>query len=505
MVPKINRSGKSFQGLCQYLNHDPKADTDKRVAWTHTLNCAHDHVPSAIHEMYTTALDAELLKEEAGVRAGGRPLEKPVKHISLNWAPADEVSRDHMIATAESFLNHMGWGDHQAILFAHNDKEYQHLHIVLNAIHPETGLKLDDSLEKVRAQDWALAYERENDRIHCAQRLVAPEEREPSPSRSQWQVLKDLERAYEQDEQYRRFVPTPENEPEPDRPLTSSEEWTLLKAHQRSQREAFYAEGKTAYGDARKQAYFEVREEFRNEWADYYEAKRDGEDRDYLAAIREDILDRQGAALTERGQEACDALRAQRDAWYAELLESQKADRAELRARQHECLESPELRELDNQNPQIPGKGGAAPEPDVAVGIDVAFRSAADEVCEPGLGLFRADHEARADGDESAGDTSAADARVRGAEEVASSIGEGLLGGLAAIAERLFDGFFGGSTPKADPNEPQQSRPPPEPVPEFPPENPFQRVAEAARLMAEQEEQEMREREWWDERERVRD
>ena len=89
MIVRIGGSGKSFSGLTAYLTHDPEADTQKRVAWTHTLNLANDHVPCAVNEMVWTARDAELLKQEAGFRGGGRATENPVKHLSLNWSPED--------------------------------------------------------------------------------------------------------------------------------------------------------------------------------------------------------------------------------------------------------------------------------------------------------------------------------------------------------------------------------------------------------------------------------
>src|SRR6266571_137657 len=120
MIIKISGSGKSFSGLTQYLMHDPeKAQTADRVAWTHTHNLANDFVPSAVDEMFWTSRDAEILKQEAGVRAGGRSAEHPAKHISLNWAIKDNPSERHMIATSEQFLRSMGWNEHQAIFVAH--------------------------------------------------------------------------------------------------------------------------------------------------------------------------------------------------------------------------------------------------------------------------------------------------------------------------------------------------------------------------------------------------
>lgn len=133
MIVRILSQGKSFSGLAMYLAHDPEAKTKDRVNWTHTLNLANDDVPCAVNEMYLTAENAELLKQEAGIRGGGRATEKSVKHLSLNWAPDQQPSREHMIETAEGFLKHMGWDEHQAILFSHNDKKHLHVHIMLRA------------------------------------------------------------------------------------------------------------------------------------------------------------------------------------------------------------------------------------------------------------------------------------------------------------------------------------------------------------------------------------
>lgn len=96
MIVKIGSGGKSFKGLAEYLTHDPKARTEERVDWTHTCNLANDDVKSAVNEILWTARNAELLKQEAGIRAGGRATENPVKEVSLNWSPEDQPTREHI-------------------------------------------------------------------------------------------------------------------------------------------------------------------------------------------------------------------------------------------------------------------------------------------------------------------------------------------------------------------------------------------------------------------------
>src|SRR6185369_7448957 len=110
-----------------------KAKTSERVDWTHTLNLAYDHVPSAVDEMLWTYRAADLLKQQAGLGAGGRRLNHAAKHFSLNWHPSEQPDRQHMIETVKDFLRHMGWYEHQAILVGHNDR-HPHVHVLVNAV-----------------------------------------------------------------------------------------------------------------------------------------------------------------------------------------------------------------------------------------------------------------------------------------------------------------------------------------------------------------------------------
>ncbi len=158
MIVKILSNGKSFSGLATYLSHDAEqAKSAERVDWTRTLNCANDDVSCAVNEMVWTARDAELLKQEAGIRAGGRATENTVKHFSLSWSPEEKPTAEHMMETTQDFLRHMKWEEHQAILFSHTDKPHAHVHCMLNTVHPETGLRLNDSYEQVRASGMGIA------------------------------------------------------------------------------------------------------------------------------------------------------------------------------------------------------------------------------------------------------------------------------------------------------------------------------------------------------------
>lgn len=352
MIVRILSRGSSFQGLSTYLTQDPEAETNNRVGWTHTLNCANDHVPAAVNEMFWTARDAELLKQEAGVRAGGRPTEKTVKHLSLNWAPDERPTEAHMIATTEDFLRHMQWEEHQALLVAHTDKAYAHVHVMLNVVHPETGLRLNDDFERRRAQAWAENYEREHGGIRCENRLENIGEREPAPTRPTWQAFQGVHHDFEGQEQRRAAAAERDNgEPRPE-VRGPAQEWEVLKNMQRAERLDFFADGKQAFAEMRGAVFREVREEFRPRWADYYAAKKDGADIETLKELKATLIDEQKAMLEQRRDQAYAGLRESREALYQDLLAGQRDQRQLLTDRQALQLDSLDL--MDRFSTEIP-------------------------------------------------------------------------------------------------------------------------------------------------------
>jgi hypothetical protein len=367
MIPKIGKSGTSFSGLAAYLTHDPEAETEERVAWTHTENLANDHIPSAVDEMLWTYRDAELLKQEAGIRAGGRASEHPVKHISLNWAPSDNPSDQHMKDTARHFLNYMGWGEHQAIMVAHNDKEHKHLHIMINEVHPETGLRLNDGFEQRRAQKWAAAYEQAQGQIHCEQRFLDPADRTQSMPRNMWIAFKKNEQEFQKSEhQLREKAEIPQIKPH----TPKKSEWEIFKQYQSEERDQFFAQYRDRFSDMRNSIYREVREEFREKWANYFEARKNSPDeqRDNLAAMRTQLVADQKAVFEPRKDAAYAKLKEERTQDYRELLDEQKLTRSEFRWRINAGLDTTDF---------LQGMDKKAQERDA---FQNSFREAANEV-----------------------------------------------------------------------------------------------------------------------------
>ncbi len=495
MIIRIEPLGKSFKGVGAYLTHDlNKANTSERVDWTHTLNLASDNVGAAINEMYWTYRAANQLKREAGLKAGGRSVEKPVKHVSLNWHPSDRPSRDEMVAAVEEYMAHMGWSDRQAVLVAHNDRSHSHVHVILNTVSPIDGRTLDPGYEHLRASAWALAYEQERFQVHCAQRLKPYEEREPAPTREAWQKLKDAEKEFDKAEA-ERAVRAPDYFSRHEPAQWKAKEWKALHGHQKEQRTAFFAGGKKAYREVRNQIFREVRTEFRDEWNRWFRLRKEGFDLNLLGEIKKGILERQNAELEKRRDAACTTLREQRDTQYAGILKEQREDRALLRQRQSEGLRSYDLLDQadEHMRPTTAETRRTREEQDKTKD---AFGAASDETTNA---REKEEHPQRQQEAEPVHEFGHANEnhKVRNPLDTAL-VGLGALAAIASVAEKLFDGFFGG-TPAREPPKPQPRHTP------RPEKNAQPRATERHQRAAEaQAEEAARLHAYWEERRRSR-
>jgi len=196
MVPKLMR-GISFKGAAAYLLHDVHADSAERVGWTEVRNLASSNPHTAWRVMAATAMDADRLKAQAGVKATGRKSAESVLHLVLSWHPeeAPNLDRQQMLAAAESALQAIGAADRQALIIAHTDSAHPHVHVLINRISPIDGRMLSSSKEKLKLSKWAQKYEEERGKIYCEERVLNNEARERgdyirAAKGIPWQVIK---------------------------------------------------------------------------------------------------------------------------------------------------------------------------------------------------------------------------------------------------------------------------------------------------------------------------
>lgn len=125
MIGKTSR-GANFFALASYLRAGLNGDRPERVEWIQARNLATDDLTVAPHVMKATA--------DLSSR-----VQKPCYHLSVSWAHEDRVDSSGMADVADRLLADIGLAEHQAIMVAHNDTDHQHLHIMVNRVHPDTG------------------------------------------------------------------------------------------------------------------------------------------------------------------------------------------------------------------------------------------------------------------------------------------------------------------------------------------------------------------------------
>ncbi|MDJ0597201.1 MAG: relaxase/mobilization nuclease domain-containing protein [Pleurocapsa sp. MO_226.B13] len=105
--------------------------------------------------------DARELANQFNWIASTRPTtKKPVKHISIGFAPTDgEVDNSIKVAISEAVVNGLGYTNNQWIAIAHGKNDpghdwqhhHDHIHIVINAID-FNGERVSDSFDKTRLE-----------------------------------------------------------------------------------------------------------------------------------------------------------------------------------------------------------------------------------------------------------------------------------------------------------------------------------------------------------------
>jgi len=496
MIPNIE-TGKSFRGAQLYYMHDKRQRgellrlSEERVAWTETRNTAHDAADDAFAEMTATARDQDHLKIMSGVRLSGRPCEQPVMTISLSWHPSEKPGKDGMIRAADTYLEHMGWEEHQAVYIAHNDTPHPHVHIILNRVHPDTGKVLDDAFSKNRTQEWARDYEKEHGRIWCEERVGKDYSRadgkEPNSLPHDFALdAREAQRGYAELEEAARTLDRRERE--------------QLAQHHQDEREAFFETRHQQFREVRQAAYREVRDEYKPRWREHFreaEQRRDRAERDAavlaihvldcarrgdFAAAWQAVADRdairqqleqqiagerralraeQRAETRERQDEACPALYEERALAFTRIKQRQKEERAELKELQAarseaQPYDSERLVELVTE-PAADRLTEPSREPDPGRGAD------ADDLKAPEAAQDAPQPEAAPDrepvpelGEQRLAEPEAGIPHDPAATEVVPDRGKSLAGGIGKLAEILADAIAGILAPETEKERAQQ-------------------------------------------------
>jgi hypothetical protein len=195
MIPRVARSGQSFDGAGQYYLHDKdqqrlstdaerlgdyalhdkdNRQTSFRVGFTAILNMEAETPEQAISQM---GASYERYKEREKNKRG-RKLTKPVYAYSLAWAPDQTPTREEMMSAAHSSLKALKLEGLQTLIVQHTDEPQPHVHVIVNRIEPHGRSARNIYRDHLTLSRWAEQYERDHGGIRCEQRVANNERRD---------------------------------------------------------------------------------------------------------------------------------------------------------------------------------------------------------------------------------------------------------------------------------------------------------------------------------------
>jgi hypothetical protein len=162
--------GKGFKGALSYN----LSKVEKGVAEVLASTFSRDNNAQAI------------LKEVNLVRMQRPNLAKYFYHTSLNFPVHEDLPDDRMKAIAGDYLNAMGFGDNQHIIFRHFDADHPHLHILVNRIGYDGSL-VSDSNDYKRSEQALRELEK---KYGLTEVISSKEAKERAMTKSELEMMK---------------------------------------------------------------------------------------------------------------------------------------------------------------------------------------------------------------------------------------------------------------------------------------------------------------------------
>lgn len=155
MIPKIS-SGSSYIGLLSYLENKPHTmhETENGIevlTGTRRIDAANfENTRLRGLALLSDKISLADAFTEWDSKNKNARFENKVAHFSLSFAPPDTVDLDKVIAIAQEFLTKMGYEESPYVVYQHNDKSHNHIHIATSRVG-EDGTKIAHGWEARRA------------------------------------------------------------------------------------------------------------------------------------------------------------------------------------------------------------------------------------------------------------------------------------------------------------------------------------------------------------------
>ncbi len=167
----VSSKSQSFSAIAKYLVAGRSGEEWDRVSWTASRN-----LPTADPELAGKIMRATAEQSDRVAR--------PVYHLALSFDPHDQVDRAAMERVADKVLQRLGLEEYQVVMVAHRDREHQHVHLLINRVHPETGRAWDRPYDYYVIQQVLREEERSLGVREVPGRLTQPPE-QGAPARAE--------------------------------------------------------------------------------------------------------------------------------------------------------------------------------------------------------------------------------------------------------------------------------------------------------------------------------
>jgi hypothetical protein len=146
MVAVIN-TGKSIRAAFMYNeNKVSEGVADLILAGNYPMEVGHMQQAHRLNMLLKTAANNDNVKRSS-------------VHISLNFAPGEQLEKQKLAAIASEYMERIGFAGQPFLVYEHKDVAHQHLHIVTVKVRPD-GSRIDmNNIGKVQSQAARKAIE----------------------------------------------------------------------------------------------------------------------------------------------------------------------------------------------------------------------------------------------------------------------------------------------------------------------------------------------------------
>lgn len=141
MLAKVINLTKSAKGknvgfgpAVQYIFRDDKNPAEHIEGGQINLDCDVD--ARADREVMTEILNHDSKKVEKNGKFKGNP----VYHYTINWQEGEQPTKEQIHKTVEHTLKALGMQECQTVYAIHRDTDNDHVHVLVNRVHPEKGI-----------------------------------------------------------------------------------------------------------------------------------------------------------------------------------------------------------------------------------------------------------------------------------------------------------------------------------------------------------------------------